>query len=196
MMPPMKRATLAATKTVHLREDVRLDGETATVAVVSDTHGRPHPDLDARLRAIGPVHILHGGDVGDLGVLRALERHAPVTAVRGNIDAHDLPDFVTVSVLAAGALRLRILLTHMAVYGPKLRADVARVASAEDASLVVCGHSHVPFAGVDRGMTVFNPGSVGPRRFRLPITLGAIDFTAGGVSVRHVDCETGLPWRP
>jgi hypothetical protein len=84
----------------------------------------------------------------------------------------------------------------MAVYGPKLRADVARIAAAEDVSLVVCGHSHVPFAGIDRGLTVFNPGSVGPRRFRLPIAFGAIDLTAGGVSVRHVDCETGLPWRP
>ncbi|HEY4012373.1 MAG TPA: metallophosphoesterase family protein [Polyangiaceae bacterium] len=192
----MKRSTSAATKAEHVREDVRLDGDTATFAVVSDTHGRAHPDLDARLRAIGPAHILHGGDVGDLDVIRGLERHAPVTAVRGNVDGRDLPDFVTVSVLAGGALRLRILLTHMAVYGPKLRADVGRLASAEDASLVVCGHSHVPFAGVDRGVTVFNPGSVGPRRFRLPITLGVIDFAAGGVSVRHVDCETGLPWRP
>jgi putative phosphoesterase len=192
----MKRPRSEGPKLEHVRRDLRLDGDTATVAVVSDTHGRPHADLAERLRAIEPVHILHGGDVGDLGVLRILERCAPVTAVRGNIDGHDLPDFVTLSVLAGGALRLRILLTHMAVYGPKLRADVARLASVEDASLVVCGHSHVPFAGVDRGVTVFNPGSVGPRRFRLPITLGAIDLGADRVSVRHIDCETGLPWRP
>jgi predicted phosphodiesterase len=91
---------------------------------------------------------------------------------------------------------LNILLTHVAVCGPKLRADVARLARAEDASLVVCGHSHVPFAAHDEGITVFNPGSVGPRRFQLPIALGVIDVSAEGVSVRHVDCETGRPWRP
>ena len=80
--------------------------------------------------------------------------------------------------------------------GPRLRADVARIARAEDASLVVCGHSHVPFAASDRGITVFNPGSVGPRRFQLPIVLGVIDVSAKGVSVFHIDCETGLPWKP
>jgi predicted phosphodiesterase len=107
-----------------------------------------------------------------------------------------LPDFVTVHVCSGDATLLNILLTHVAVYGPKLRADVARVARAEDASLVVCGHSHVPFAAHDRGITVFNPGSVGPRRFQLPIVLGVIDVSPQGVSVRHIDCETGLAWKP
>jgi predicted phosphodiesterase len=73
---------------------------------------------------------------------------------------------------------------------------VAKTARAEDASLVVCGHSHVPFAAHHGGITVFNPGSVGPRRFTLPIVLGTIEWSGGRVSVRHVACETGLPWRP
>jgi putative phosphoesterase len=135
--------------------------------------------------------------VGDLTVLRDLEKHAPVTAVRGNIDGHELPDFVTLEVRGEdGGALLTLLLTHVAVYGPKMRADVGRLARAEGASLVVCGHSHVPFAAHERDVTVFNPGSVGPRRFRLPIVFGVIDVTPSGVAVRHVDCETGAPWSP
>ena len=118
-------------------------------------------------------------------------------AVRGNIDAHapSLPDVLTLDVVG-GAQGLRILVTHIAVYGPKLRADVARMARAEGASLVVCGHSHVPFIGRDRELTVFNPGSIGPRRFHLPIVFGTIDLGPGGVRLAHRDCETGLPWSP
>jgi putative phosphoesterase len=163
---------------------------------LADTHGRPHPELGDRIRELAPAHILHAGDVGDLAVLRGLEKYAPVTAVRGNIDGRDLPDLVTIDLRSDEALLITILMTHIALYGPKLRADVARIALAEGASLVVCGHSHVPFAASEHGITVFNPGSVGPRRFQLPIVLGVIDVNAKSVSVRHIDCETGLPWKP
>jgi putative phosphoesterase len=179
-----------------IRADIRFDGDTLRIVAVADTHWRPHPELGARIEELVPANILHAGDVGDLTVLRALEKHARVIAVRGNIDGHDLPDFVTIDVRSGDGTLLKILLTHVAVYGTKLRADVARVARAEDASLVVCGHSHVPFAAQENGITVFNPGSVGPRRFHLPIALGVIDVTARGVSVRHIDCETGLAWKP
>ena len=185
----------AAKKTVHTREEIPLEGRLRIVAV-ADTHGHPHPALGARLAELAPARILHAGDVGDLAVLSDLEKHAPVTAVRGNIDGHVLPDRVTIDVRNVDGVLLRILLTHIAVYGPKLRADVARAARAEDASLVVCGHSHVPFAAREGGITVFNPGSVGPRRFRLPIVLGVIDIDPKGVAIRHVDCETGLAWKP
>jgi hypothetical protein len=129
-------------------------------------------------------------------VIRHLEKLARVTAVRGNVDGHDWADRVTLDVRDEQRSYLRILITHCALNGPTLRSDVARIARAEDASLVVCGHSHVPFAGRDGELTIFNPGSVGPRRFRLPITFGVIEVSAKGISVRHVDCETGLPWAP
>jgi putative phosphoesterase len=188
--------TSTVTKLVHDRTDVRFDGTPLRIAAVADTHGHPHAQLGARLLAVAPAHILHAGDVGDLSVLRDLERYAPVTAVRGNIDGHDLPDRVTIDVRSDAGTMVRILMTHIAVYGPKLRADVGRVARDEDAALVVCGHSHVPFATHDRGVTVFNPGSAGPRRFQLPIVFGVIDVSATAITVRHIDCETGLPWRP
>jgi predicted phosphodiesterase len=70
------------------------------------------------------------------------------------------------------------------------------VPRAEDASLVVCGHSHVPFIGRDRGLAVFNPGSIGPRRFHLPIVFGTIDLSPTEVRLAHIDCETGTAWSP
>jgi len=191
---PLRLAS--APKVVHARAELHIERRGLTIVAVADTHGRPHPDLGARIGEIGPACIVHAGDVGDRAVLCGLEAHARVIAVRGNIDGRDMPDFVTIDVRDGDATLVRILLTHIAVYGPKLRADVARVARAEDASLVVCGHSHVPFAAQEGGITVFNPGSVGPRRFGLPIVLGVIDVSATGVSVRHIDCETGSPWRP
>lgn len=71
-----------------------------------------------------------------------------------------------------------------------------RLAHAEHASIVVCGHSHVPFMGRDRGLVIFNPGSIGPRRFLLPIVFGVIDVARDGIALRHVDCETGATWQP
>jgi putative phosphoesterase len=192
----MRHRASPAQKLLHARKDLRLDGVALRIVAVADTHGRPHPKLDTRIGDLAPAHIVHAGDVGDLAVLRDLEKHAPVTAVRGNIDGRDLPDLVTIEVSSDEGPLLKILLTHVAVYGLKIRADVARMARAEGASLVVCGHSHVPFAAHDGGITVFNPGSVGPRRFQLPIVLGVIDVSAKGVSVRHIDCDTGLPWKP
>jgi len=176
---------------------VRQDG-CLRFAVVADTHSKPHPATRERLLEVHPDAILHAGDIGDLAVLDGLAEVAPVFAVRGNIDVHvgDLSARLVIDVVEGDALKLRILLVHIAVYGPKLHADVARVAAREGAALVVCGHSHVPFIGRDRGLGVFNPGSIGPRRFNLPIVLGTLDVTATTARFAHVDCETGEPWTP
>ena len=178
---------------------LRPDG-TAMLAVVADTHSHPHVAWRERLTAIAPDAILHAGDIGDSQVIAELATIAPVFVVRGNIDGHaEFPDVLTLDLIGHqgdSERRLRILLTHIAVNGPRLRAEVARLARAEQASLVVCGHSHVPFIGQDRGLTVFNPGSIGPRRFQLPIAFGTLAVTARGVRLAHVDCETGRAWLP
>jgi putative phosphoesterase len=190
MPGPQPRETAAR---VAVREDGSL-----RLCVVADTHSAPHPATAERLRALSPDAILHAGDIGDLGVLDALAAIAPVFAVRGNIDvrAQDLPDVLVLDVMSNEACVVRILLTHIAVDGPRLRADVARHALARDATLVVCGHSHVPLVARDKGLSVFNPGSVGPRRFRLPIVFGTIDVTPSAVRLAHFDCETGARWEP
>ncbi len=174
----------------------RLVTETATleakrIACVADTHGAPHARAAELLRELAPDAIVHAGDIGDHAVLEQLRAIAPVYAVRGNIDPRGLPD---VLVLDVGTLR--VLVVHIAVAGPRLRADAAKLARDAHASLVVCGHSHVPFVGRDKGLTVFNPGSIGPRRFSLPIVFGMIELAEGRVRFAHVDCETGKPWSP
>jgi len=170
------------------------------LAVVADTHSQPHPRAAELLTAWGPDAILHAGDIGDLGVLDDLSRIAPLHAIRGNIDvrAAHLPDVLTLDLVRGDqdVPALRLLLIHIGVYGPKLRADVAALARERAAQLVVCGHSHVPFWGRDRGLTVFNPGSIGPRRFHLPIVFGTIEVTPAGLRFAHVDCETGAAWSP
>lgn len=175
----------------------RADGS-LRIVVVADTHSRPHPASAQHIAALKPDAIVHAGDVGDLGVLEELRSLAPLLAVRGNIDAHapDLPDALTIDVQRDAQTVLRLLLVHIAVYGPKLRADAFRLARERGTSIVLCGHSHVPFIGRDRGIVVMNAGSVGPRRFQLPIVFGVLDLGPEGVSLRHVDCETGARWEP
>jgi hypothetical protein len=185
--PTLRKATL------HARADGKF-----RFAVVADTHSKPHPATEPRIRELAPDVILHAGDIGELEVLEHLSALAPVFAVRGNIDSRTspLPDIMTLELMDGERMKLRLLLLHIAVYGPKLRADVARLAASERASLVVCGHSHVPFIGRDRGFTLFNPGSIGPRRFQLPILLGSIDISRERAQLTHFDCETGQPWLP
>jgi putative phosphoesterase len=168
------------------------------VAIVADTHSRPHPSAAERIAALAPAAILHAGDIGDREVLDQLAEVAPVIAVRGNIDerAADLPDSIAIDVHDRGQSALTLLLMHIAVHGPRIRADAARLAASHGARLIVCGHSHVPFVGRDRGLTVFNPGSIGPRRFQLPIVFGVLEIAGGKLSLGHVDCETGEAWQP
>lgn len=168
------------------------------LVVVADTHSRPHPRAAEHIAALMPDAIVHAGDIGELQVLDDLAKLAPVIAVRGNIDerAPDVPDVVTIDVRNSGDSAIKLLVMHIAVYGPKIRADAARLAEQSEAKLILCGHSHVPFIGRDRGLTVFNPGSIGPRRFQLPIVFGVLEIREGKLSLRHVDCETGHDWAP
>jgi len=182
---------------IRKSEKIAMRGDgTLSLAVVADTHSHPHAATHERLAALAPDAILHAGDIGDDRIIEQLTEIAPVFVVRGNIDTRTtFPDVLTLDLVAT-ELRLRIFLIHIAVNGPKLRADVARMALAEHATLVVCGHSHVPFIAQERGLTVFNPGSIGPRRFQLPIVFGTIAVTSAGVRLAHIDCETGRRWSP
>lgn len=190
---------MAATKTDHRRVPISLRADGGVrLALVADTHGKPHADSAKHLAARQPDAILHAGDIGDLDVLDQLAELAPVVAVRGNIDARvpGVPDVVTIELCDASGPRMKLLLVHIAVVGSRLRGEVAKKAHAEKVDMVVCGHSHVPFAGRDKGLIVFNPGSIGPRRFGLPIVFGMFELADGKASLKHVDCETGLDWAP
>jgi putative phosphoesterase len=194
--------------TVRTRNNMKLTQADATlslnergalrVAVVADTHSHPHPMAAKHIAALAPAAIVHAGDIGELRVLEELLAIAPVIAVRGNIDARDsdIPDVVTIDVRAGADSAIKLLLMHIAVYGPKVRADAARMAASQGARVILCGHSHVPFVGRDRGLTLFNPGSIGPRRMHLPIVFGVLEIENAKLSLRHIDCETGEAWNP
>jgi putative phosphoesterase len=192
------RAYTWATPKESIRETVAVPEGSLRLVVVADTHGAPHARSTELIAAEKPHHILHAGDIGDLSVLDMLSAIAPVSAIRGNIDGHgpEIPDARTITLREGKEALLSILLVHIGVNGPKIRADAARLAKSEGASIVVCGHSHVPFIGRDRELTVFNPGSIGPRRFQLPIVFGVIELRDRRLTMRHVSCETGGTWLP
>lgn len=171
--------------------------EPIRIAVVSDTHSVAHPDAFTQVRHVKPDLILHAGDIGDLALLDELEAIAPTHAVRGNIDGRRAaPDVITIVVRDEGDYELRILMTHIALYGPKLRRDAKALARVHNPHLFICGHSHVPFLAQEGKVVIFNPGSIGPRRFSLPICFGLLEFGPGHSSLRHIDCETGETWLP
>jgi putative phosphoesterase len=183
--------------TLHRSHELAVSDRGLRLVVVSDTHSHPHRATAELIGQLSPDAILHAGDIGSLDVLDALGELAPTIAVRGNIDGRaQLPDSLDISLRQGERVLLRILLTHIALRGPKLRADVVRQAEAYDAHMVVCGHSHVPFIGRDRGLHVFNPGSIGPRRFALPIVFGVMDVSAESLDMRHISCETHEVWLP
>jgi putative phosphoesterase len=147
------------------------------VGLISDTHGLLRPAALAALR--GCALIVHAGDIGTLEVLTALAEIAPVRAVRGNNDrapwAEGLPDNDVVQI---GELFLYVL--HD-------RAELDLDPVAAGFHVVVTGHSHRPSHETRDGVHYINPGSAGPRRFTLPITLAELTVSIDGLEVRFVD---------
>src|SRR3954471_3924965 len=106
--------TNASTFATHTSETVRLpEGRDVDVVVVADTHGHPHPGTSSLIGKLAPPVIVHAGDIGDLSVLADLRRHAPVLAVRVNIDGHapSLPDSMSIDFVTGAQRVLRVLLT-------------------------------------------------------------------------------------
>jgi len=151
------------------------------VGVISDTHGLLRPEAVTALA--GAEHILHAGDVGDPRILDALREIAPVTAIRGNVDqwgeCAELP--ATDVVELDGRL---FYLVH-SVTDLDINPVVAGVAA------VVSGHSHKPSVEARDGVLYLNPGSAGPRRFNLPVTIAFVTVGEAGVDARIVTLLPG-----
>ena len=150
-----------------------------TLGVISDTHGLLRPEALEALR--GSDRILHAGDVGAPEILEALVQIAPVTAIRGNVDtgawARSLP---TTEVVEAGAVRI-YMLHDLGQLDLKPEAAGFRV--------VIYGHSHRPKREEKNGVLYFNPGSAGPRRFHLPVSVGRLTIAAGKVQAELVELK-------
>lgn len=139
------------------------------VGLISDTHNLLR--TEARVALKGVDHIIHAGDICDATVLRELEAIAPVTAVRGNNDrgawAQALPE------------RKRIEIGGVPIYIVHDLHDLDVVPENAGIKVVITGHSHRPLMKMENGVLYVNPGSAGPRRFTLPISLGFLEIADG-----------------
>jgi uncharacterized protein len=141
------------------------------IGIISDTHGLLRAEAIDALR--GSDHIIHAGDVGTPEILDRLGAVAPVTAVRGNVDkavwARRLP---ATEILEAGGISIYVL--H----------DLAKLdltPKAAGFAVVISGHTHVPKQEMRDGVLYFNPGSAGPHRFKLPLSIGKLVVEDGSV---------------
>jgi hypothetical protein len=153
------------------------DGAGGFVGVISDTHGLVRPEALAALA--GSELIIHAGDVGGPEVLEELARVAPVLAVRGNNDRGDwaerLPEYEAVEVNK----------TFVYVLHDLKELDIAPAAAGF--RVVVSGHSHKPLIEERRGVLYLNPGSAGPRRFKLPVTVARMKVNGAGASAEIIN---------
>jgi putative phosphoesterase len=150
------------------------------VGVISDTHGLLRPEAVVALQ--GSDYIIHAGDVGDPQILDDLSAIAPLTAVRGNVDhgalAQKLP---ATNVLEVGGVSIYVLHSILEL---DLKPEAAKFAA------VVYGHSHVPKQDWKNGVLYFNPGSAGPRRFKLPVSVGRMTIENGRIDSKIFLLET------
>lgn len=151
------------------------------IGLISDTHGLLREEALLALR--GAELIVHAGDVGDPKILEKLRELASVVAVRGNVDTGSwslrLPETAVAEASSASIYVLHDVNT--------LDLDPA----AAGFQIVVSGHSHKPGRSESRGVLFINPGSAGPRRFRLPITVGRLNLTVRPWALEFVDLEKG-----
>jgi uncharacterized protein len=151
------------------------------VGIISDTHGLLRPEILLALK--GSDHILHGGDIGPPDILERLCEIAPVTAVRGNVDTDAWADGLPLTANLTVAGRVLYLIhdrSHLALYPPP-----------GDAAVVVFGHSHKALIETQDGVLYLNPGSAGPRRFRLPVTVARLHISAGRIEPEIVQLPIG-----
>ena len=150
-----------------------------TIGVISDTHGLLRPEALAALR--GSDYIIHAGDIGDPQILDELATIAPLTAVRGNVDhgewAQKIPN---TNILEVGEVSIYVLHSLQEL---DLKPEAAKIAA------VIYGHSHVPKQEVKNGVLYFNPGSAGPNRFHLPVSIGRLTIERGQISAKIVLLE-------
>ena len=145
------------------------------LGIISDTHGLLRPEVAPALAGVD--RILHCGDVGKPSILTELERIAPVTAIRGNVDREGpcarLPetDVVLIENPPGPSLYLYMLHDLKTLHLDPVAAKFAAV---------LHGHTHVPNFITKKGVLYFNPGSCGPRRFELPVTIGVLDVGTDG----------------
>jgi uncharacterized protein len=152
---------------------------TCRLGVISDTHGLLRPEAIELLQDVDM--IIHAGDIGPPEILQTLQTIAPVAAVRGNMDRGQPSLFLpeNESILIGETMILVVHDLNRLKFNP---AD-------EGFHLVINGHTHQPLLHTVEGVMYLNPGSAGPRRFTLPVSLGRVELKNERISVRHFDLD-------
>lgn len=155
------------------------------IGLISDTHGLMRPEAIAFLQ--GSDFIVHGGDIGNAGILEALAAIAPLTVVRGNNDREPWADAIAETEL------VKFGGVHLYAIHDLAQLDIDP--SAAGVRVVVSGHSHKPKVEERDGVLYVNPGSAGPRRFKLPISIAELVVDGASVTARvvSIDPQGGLP---
>ena len=151
------------------------------IGVIADTHGLFDPAVRRHFKDID--HILHAGDIGDQSVIEQLEQIAPVTAVSGNVD-DEQSVFPSETVIKLAGLRIAI--RHILYEGGKLTKDGRAFLDREQPDLCVFGHTHQPKIEWLSKTLLFNPGSAGPKRFKLPRGVGILVLARQGIIPKHI----------
>lgn len=146
------------------------------IGLISDTHGLLRPQAMAALQ--GCDHILHAGDIGKPEILDALRKLAPLSVVRGNNDRESWAD----GIHEVEALRLG----GTGIYLVHDQADIPGDLAERGFSVVVTGHSHKPLVTERAGLLHVNPGSAGPRRFKLPVSVGLLRISGGEIETELI----------
>lgn len=153
--------------------------KTLTIGVISDTHGLLRPEAVEALR--GSDAIVHAGDVGDPGIISELEGIAPLTVVRGNVDTAAWSEkLLETNVLDVGSVSLYVLHDVQ---------DLDLDPAASGFAAVIFGHSHKPLIEWRKHVLFFNPGSAGPRRFRLPVSVGKLTLNNGKLEPELIELQ-------
>jgi putative phosphoesterase len=153
------------------------------IGVISDTHGLLRPEAIEALR--GSECIIHAGDVGDPAILEKLSEIAPVTAVRGNVDG---------GILARKLPLSNVLeVTGVSIYVLHILDELDLKPEAAGFAAVIYGHSHKPHSEMKNGVLFFNPGSAGPRRFELPVSVGRLSVEKGKINAEIVELQDQSP---
>jgi uncharacterized protein len=148
------------------------------IGIISDTHGLLRPEAERRLAGVD--HIVHAGDIGRPEIVDALRKIAPVTAILGNVDSGEWAREYADTKIVCLAGKTIYVLHDLKTLHMDDRAGI---------DVIVSGHSHIPKIETIDGILYLNPGSAGPRRFKLPITFASLEVTPDGMRPEIHDLE-------
>lgn len=152
------------------------------IGVLADTHGQFDPAIARHFHGVD--HIIHAGDIGKRSVIEQLAAIAPVTAVSGNVDEYEKSGFATEALIKLNGFRIAI--RHVVFEVGKLTQEGRAFLDRTRPDICIFGHTHQPKNEWLDDMLLFNPGSAGPKRFKLTRGLGLLTISEGQISAHHV----------